>query len=241
MVTFNDRSRKIGDNTKTTAVQAKVAGEPLGFHDMVSLDPNDDDKVFIYNPMGTLPLHGYVLNTPNGNETGEVVSVQVNEVIEDQMQSSGPAVTLDKFVGSVFQAEPGRTETDGLIPLIDGYRITNGVAMYPQFALRWPSFTTIDPISGSADLLVPVGWNGAFTRNLGGNAAAFATSQADATAPNGLDVRYRRPSTPQPDGVGGNGNGVRFIAENIAATVTGDVETRPINVGLQYYLILDGF
>jgi len=142
----------------------------------------------------------------------------------------------DKEIGTDLNGPAGMTETDGLLPLIDGYTVVGGVATYPKFAAKIPSFVV------GGDLVVPTGFSGAVVRNLGGNAAGFMTPQADATAPNGLNVvsRFNRG-----ENTSANGGAFRLTGAgseiNVNGVITGDPETRMQNFGMQKYLKLDNY
>lgn len=157
------------------------------------------------------------------------------EYVRSELIAKLPQPGVGTKIGTKLEAEPGRDENDGLIPLIDGYTITNGATGYPLFAARWPSF-----VSG-LDLVVPAGWNGVFNRNLGGNAAAFGVLQANEiqshTHPY-IDTNHNQFTN------NGNGSNVArrgSVNTNRTTSATGGVETRPVNIGLQFYLILDNF
>jgi hypothetical protein len=154
------------------------------------------------------------------------------------MSTPGATVTAtgtnERLIGLKIEAEPGRTEADGVIPLVDGYTITGGVALFPIFASKWTSFVQ------GADLVVPNGWNGSFTRNLGGNADTFETKQGDLIGSH--SHTYTRPPINQFTGRGNGGNTARRGTNASAQTAsTGGVETRPENFALQFYLLLDTF
>ena len=62
----------------------------------------------------------------------------------------------------------------------------------------------------------------------------------DTTAPNGLSVRYTKPRSPQPDGVGGSGNGIRFRDGNqLVDSITGDSETAPDHRNAYFGIYVD--
>lgn len=115
----------------------------------------------------------------------------------------------------------------GLLPLINGYTLTNGATDNPKFALMFPSF-----VSGN-DLTVPNTFDGNFVRNLGGNAGVFIASQSDATAANGLALR-RVVNVAA-------GTNRETVAASGTAPITGDSETRPINFAMQFCLVLDSY
>lgn len=145
-----------------------------------------------------------------------------------------PEATTERLVGIKIEAEPGRTESEGVIPLIDGYTITNGAVDFPIFASKWTSFVV------GNDLVVPTGWNGSFTRNIGGNADTFETKQGDLIGSH--SHTYNRPPQNQFTGRGtGTNIARRGTNSNVQTSSTGGIETRPENFGLQYYLILDTF
>jgi len=128
----------------------------------------------------------------------------------------------------------GKTEAEGYLPVTPG-TVVGGATTYPLWAAIYPEF-----VSG-ADIVFPVGVEGMFLRNLGGNAAAEGVFQADATAPNGLNASYVRPNSPVSTNVNsGGGNTVRSIS-TANATLTGDAETRPRNRAYQLYTIVDTY
>jgi len=181
----------------------------------------------------------FITKGKSSEVTNTVVIESISSESSQSVTSNSDSSGVGSLVGTKVECEPGRTEADGLIPLIDGYTIENGVALYPEFAAKYPSFTHVDPQTFRVDLKVPVGWNGAVTRNLGGNANAFAVPQSDAIKAHTHNyTRYA--SIPTNSSTGGN-NGRWRGTQNSTSSSTGDVETRMKNVGLQAYLRLDNF
>jgi hypothetical protein len=103
--------------------------------------------------------------------------------------------------------------------------------MYPEF------------VSG-ADIVFPAGVEGMFLRNVGGNASAEATAQADGTAQNGLSgvVNNTASNDVATEVDGGAGRNVRFNSATRSVVFSStDPETRPLNMSFQLYTIVDGY
>lgn len=133
-------------------------------------------------------------------------------------------------IGEFFYMRSGST-TAGVLAVTPG-TVANGAIDNPIWAAMYPEFVVGDDIVFGADV------DGVFLRNLGGNAGTEATFQTDATAANGL--RYLAPNAPVSTQVnGGTGNTVR--GRSTATPTSLDPETRPINIALQLYTILDGY
>jgi len=127
-----------------------------------------------------------------------------------------------------------KTPAQGYLPWKDG-RVVNGAVDYPVFASMVPWWVDGD------DLLFEGTVDGAYIRNLGGNAGPEGTFQGQATAVNGLSATYRRPNNPTPSQVnGGGGNMVRGNT-NQPVPITGDTETRPDSYAFQHYVIVDTY
>jgi len=127
-----------------------------------------------------------------------------------------------------------KTPAQGYLPWKDG-RVVNGAIDYPVFASMVPWW-----VDGN-DLLFEGTVDGAYIRNLGGNAAAEGVFQSDATAVNGLSATYRRVNNQVSTNVNnGAGNTLRSFGE-VALPLTGDIETRPAGYAFQYYVIVDTY
>ena len=130
------------------------------------------------------------------------------------------AVGSSPLIGFKFEGPPNLESTINGVLEIRDRTVPNGAADNPIFAARWPSL-----VSGN-DIVIPADFEGAFSRNLGGNAAAFETFQGHAqaftpNAPTGTQVNS------------GGGNTVRGR--------TAGPETRPDNFGMQWYFIMDDY
>jgi len=134
---------------------------------------------------------------------------------------------------------PADYVAEGLLPLINGYSLTNGAVDNPKFAAMFPTFVIGD------DLTVPSTFDGRFIRNLGGNAAAFMASQADGTAVNGLRTLRTYVQSDwngQSNNDFGKGSGsLTGAANNGVGMSSADPETRPHNFAMQFVLVLDSY
>lgn len=113
---------------------------------------------------------------------------------------------------------------------MEGQTVAGGVALYPTLAALYPGFVV------GADLVLP-DFRGQFLRGQGGNSGALGAQQGQATAVNGLTVTHQRSKS-------GNTSTRTYAAvqtskspannglTNATATVTGDAETRPVNIAV---------
>lgn len=164
-------------------------------------------------------------------------------------------VPANIFVGQIG-FDGGRLETgaaksasqylsEGKLPLIAGFTVTNGATTYPKVAAMWPEL-----VSG-ANLAVPASWSGIFLRNQGSNspyaAGALRAVQDDATAVNGMRVHSQNGTVIYVSGgptaiSDGNSNWTNSGANSGDANVlVGDTETRPVNMAVQYFIYLDTY
>jgi len=161
----------------------------------------------------------------------ELMAGRINFQAQSQSDVFGYEITRVEFrkhvggsqplVGFKFEGPPNlEGQIKGLAAIYER-TIANGATDNPIFASRWPSL-----VSGS-DLVFPATLEGAFSRNLGGNAAAFETFQNHAQA--------RNPNNPIGTQVNsGGGNTVRSIDTSAS-------ETRPANYAMQWYFIMDDY
>jgi len=127
------------------------------------------------------------------------------------------AVGVSNRVGMREWGPSGRTPNEGYLAMTG--IVVNGAIDYPIAAQRNPLFVSGDDFDFTK-------YEGAFVRNLGGNAANEGTLQQDQQA--------RSPNNPVNTQVnGGGGQTVRFVTTNN--------ETRPVNVAEQLYLIVDTY
>jgi len=171
---------------------------------------------------------------------------RINFQAQSQSNVFGYEITRIEFRKRVIGAEPLigfkiegppnlETQIKGVLEIRER-TVTNGALDNPVFAARWPSL-----VDGN-DIVIPADFEGAFSRNLGGNAADFETFQDDATAVNGLAgaARFNRG-----ENTTANGGAFRLtgtgseITANV--TFTGDAETRPDNYAMQWYFIMDDY
>ena len=137
-------------------------------------------------------------------------------------------------VGEFFYAKSGSI-VQGYLAVTPG-AVTNGAVDFPVWAAMYPEF-----VSG-ADIVFPADVDGMFLRNIGGNAAAEGTSQADATAANGLRVL----TSSSAGGNAFNASTSMFtntgnVGSQGSVIPTGDTETRPANRAYQLYTIVDNY
>jgi len=160
----------------------------------------------------------------------ELIAGNINFRAESQNGTFGYEITRVEFrkravgssplIGFKFEGPPNLESTiQGVLEIRDR-TVTNGAVDNPIFAARWPSL-----VSGN-DIVIPSNFEGAFSRNLGGNAAAFETFQGHAQA-----LIPNAPTATQVNG--GGGNTVRGR--------TAGPETRPDNFGMQWYFIMDDY
>jgi len=164
------------------------------------------------------------------NSFANDVAITINSVAG--VVSGSPEAVSNMFVGTFVEALttcPANTQE------VDGTVLTGGATDYPIVAAKNAAWVTGD------DLTLP-DWRGLFIRNEGGThgfADASGVIQSQGTAANGLAVTYLQPNAPLADGVGGNGNGVRFRSTATATVSSTDDETRPVNVALKKCVILE--
>jgi len=146
------------------------------------------------------------------------------------------AVGSSPLIGFKVEGPPNLEGTIKGLLAVTARTVTNGAVDNPIFAARHPAL-----VSGN-DIVIPSDYEGAFSRNLGGNAAAFDVFQNDATAVNGLagTSRFNRG-----ENTSANGGAFRLTGSGseitINSTLTGDNETRPNNYALQWYFIMDDY
>ena len=127
------------------------------------------------------------------------------------------AVGVSNRVGMREWGPSGRTPDEGYLAM-SGV-VVNGAVDYPIAAQRNPLFVSGNDFDFTK-------YEGAFVRNLGGNAAGEGVLQQD--------QQERSPNNPVGTQVnGGGGQTVR--------SVTANNETRPVNVAEQLYLIVDTY
>ncbi len=178
----------------------------------------------------------------------EIIAIQADGTYVWKKQPDIDGVSSFNGIGT-FKAVPNIKEdgtakvnddyvAEGLLPLVTGFRFTDGALSNPKFALMFPTFVSGD------DLLVP-SMNGRFLRNLGGNASAFMVQQADQIA------SHRHLEGESTFSSAGAGNGFATGSNNFASNnnsrttakaytyYTGGNETRPDNFAMQFCLTLD--
>lgn len=152
---------------------------------------------------------------------------------------------------------PAEIVAKGMLPLIGGFRLTNGAKDNPKTARAYPFL-----VSGN-DFLVPSSLNGASFRNLRGLAAAFGTFQNFSTSASGLSISNNksRIQTRTGSAVWSSNSAVNSMSaadnnwmpntatfhawadvlEPHGHTISGGIETRPANYAIQYAVILDTY
>jgi len=183
---------------------------------------------------GGLPTHE--INT--GFDLGEVDFLLVTISQQDGRQSQtrrldlDSTFTFDNTHGMIERGPSGRTPEEGYLPMVGV--VTNGAVDYPVAAAR-------NPLLVSGNDFDFTKYEGAFDRNLGGDAAAEGVRQPGQL----LEHTHTYSDRYHPSFTGrGNGGNVARNGNTVENKITGSVggnENRPVNVASQWYLIVDTY
>jgi len=235
IVSFSRNVNADGSNlwaapTKTIRIEDIILNVPQG----VLITHFDNQFLAIANMTTTQKTAGDIPFQANSGST--TFGYEVNR-IEFKKRAVGVSSDVGQIIvkPSTFFTDDDDAIAQGFLPLKD-ITVPNGAIDYPIVAQGAPFL-----VSGN-DLVVTSEWAGIVIRNLGGLAGAEGVFQADATAPNGLNVvsRFnRQENTPTGGGafrLTGTGSEI-----NVNGVITGDNETRMANMAFQYYMILDSY
>jgi len=210
---------------------ATTTGEPLWAAPIASIRIED---ILRDKQQGVLATHfdNQFLAFDNVTDV-DLASGRIRFRAETQSSTFRYEITRIGFKKSVVGADPeigfvrkGPPNLEGVVQglsAVYGRTIPNGAIDYPIFASRWPSLVA----ENGVDLIYPTNIEGAFDRNLGGNALSFGEFQTHAQA--------RNPSNPVNTSVNSGGG------KTVRAVVTSAGETRPSNFGLQWYFVMDDY
>jgi len=155
--------------------------------------------------------------TEKNNSIIPIVQSGVTKQLDINILQSG--VASDLLIGQLFW-DTNNNPINGKLFAGETYNWGDNPKLQTKFNAQGHDFI-VDNGNGTFTIVSHSDFIRAGINNIG-------THVDDTTAPNGLQVRYTRPNNPQPDMVGGGGNGVRFVQNNILASVTStDSETAP--------------
>jgi len=185
------------------------------------------DSIYIRVRVNSADLAAGIINVVGVSSNGlQIEQIRVTKLAQATVGASR--------VGEFFFAKSGLSR-QGVVPVTPG-TIVNGAVDNPLWAALYPEYVV------GNDIVFPANVAGQFLRNLGGGAEVEGVLQADATAPNGLNVvsRFNRGENTTANGgafrLTGSGSEV-----SVNGVVSGDPETRPANRAYQLYTIVDSY